>query len=180
MEAFLLLWAKDLIKIKLKIAMNKKKGAKFVIGLNNDKSIRISAEVPEDNKKFVFRNHHGTEMEIPISAGRLFFAPQFGVQAAIISQGSKIMVDPFADKVLDPIDGDYIDVAIKKAKMIGEMGSGWLQSKEQKMLLLLIVLAGGGLLMQFATMSSINEAVLVIQAMQTNILNVLASAPRVL
>ena len=154
---FLLFWARDVVKMKVDLVRGKKKGAKFVIGISTDKTIRIGAETPVEKNKFVFKNDQGIEMEIGIDANRLFYAPQFGVQAAIITQGAKTLFDPFASKDIDPVDGDYIDVAIKKAMMLGTFGAGWGATKEQKLLLVALVLIAGILLMQFTNMSQVGE-----------------------
>lgn len=177
-ETFILFYCKDVVKLKLALLLNKKKGAKFVIGINNDKSVKISAETPEDRKKFVFTNPAGVKMEIPITPNRLFYAPQFGVQCAMLMQGSKTMFDPFADKMIDPIDGEYMDVAIKKAKMVGEVGAGWFQSKEQKMLILLILLAVGGLIFGFLNMSQGQELVKMLAANQAALLEAFNQVPK--
>ena len=174
---FIIFWAKDMIKLKLALAMGKKKGTKFVVGLSSDKTLRISAEHPVDKSKFIFRNDKGQSQEVEISPDDLLFAPQFGTQCAIVMQGSKKIHNPFNRKEFDPIDGDYIAVAIQKAKQLGMFGDAWGSTKEQKLLIILLVLVVGVGLISFANTSAIGDIAAQLSAHNANILKMLSDIP---
>jgi len=173
--AFICVWAKDLILLKFELLKGKKKGAKFVVGISTDRTVRIGAETPVDNKKFVFKGD-GMVEEIPIDSKRLYFAPQFGVQAALITQSTSTLFDPFSDNKVDPIDGEHIAIAIAKAKALHNYGQGWMDTKEQKLMIIVLVLVIGCGLLQFAGMSQVAELTEMLQPVVAGVQQAVAVA----
>jgi len=174
---FLLFWANDMIKLKLALVRGKKKGTKFVIGISADKTVRISAETPYDKSSFVFKNDKGQSQEVSITPDDLLFAPQFGTQAAIVTQGSKSIFNPFKRDMYDPIDGDYIAVAIAKAKQLGMFGDAWGSTKEQKLLIIILILTIGAALISFSGISQVGEVATQISSHHSAVMTAVSAIP---
>lgn len=148
----LVIMANDMIRLKLHLMLRKKKGAKLVVDITTDKNIKITAKTPENNKVFKIG-----EKEVTIIPSSLYYAPQFGVQAALITQSGKNIFDPYKDQKIDPIDGELYDLAIKKAKQLGALGGGWGDSKEQKLIMLAIAGIAIIAIMVFFDMSQVTQ-----------------------
>ena len=154
---FLLFLCRDVVKLKLNLIKGKKKGTKFVVGISADKTVRISAETPKNKNKFVFSNDQGHTQDVSINPDDLMFAPQFGTQCALVTQGSKKIFNPFSSDLYDPVDGDYMAIALAKAEAVGRYGLGWGATKEQKLLIIVLVAVAACVALQFAGMSQFNE-----------------------
>ena len=174
---FLLFWAKDMIKLKLELVRGKKKGTKFVIGISADKTVRISAETPKEKSKFIFKNESGHTQEVTIHPDDLMFAPQFGTQAAIVTQGSKKIFNPFGNKMYDPVDGDYIAMALAKAEQLGRFGDAWGSTKEQKLLIIILILVVGAGLISFSGISQVGEVAAQLSAHNSAVMNMISGIP---
>ena len=174
---FIIFWAKDVIMLKVNLVKGKKNGAKFVVGISADKTLRISAETPVDKNKFVFTDSKGQQQEVNITPDDLLFAPQFGVQAAMVTQGSKKIFNPFNKELYDPIDGDYIAVAIDKAKQLGMFGAGWGSTKEQKLMILVLIAVIGVGVLTFAGISQTGSIATQLTAYHSSMMELVRNIP---
>jgi len=178
LPAYLLVfWARDMINLKVALAKGKKKGTKFIVGISADKTVRISAEKPHDKSKFIFKNESGHSQEVSIDPDDLMFAPQFGTQCAIVTQGSKKIFNPFSKDMYDPVDGEYIAMALAKAEQLGRYGDGWLKTKEQKLLVLILIATVAAALVSFAGISQVGEIATQLAQHNSAVLGLLKDIP---
>lgn len=149
---FVVFWSWDMIGLKIRTAVGRKKGHKFIIDITNDKNIRLRVDKLTEAGKL-----RSKDREIDWSAKKQYFAPQFGVQAGFALQGAQSIFDPLEDKQVDMADGDVVDRMVKRAELMRELGAKWFDSKEQKLMLLVLVVCIITAGLTFATSAQIGE-----------------------
>ena len=149
---FVIVYCRDMITLKLKTAMGRKKGVKMIVDITKDKNITIRAEALNKDSKI---KRDGLEIEWEPT--RQYFSPQLGVQAAMTVQGSQSIYDPIGSSEIDLADGEVVDRMVKRAELMRDLGAGWMDTKEQKLMMLVLVVCLATAGISFATSSQIGE-----------------------
>lgn len=150
--AFILIYAKDMVMLKVKTNLGRNKGMKLIVDITKDKNITFRAEKLNKDSKL---QRDGIEVEW--EPKRQYFSPQLGVQAAMTVQGSQSIFDPIGESKIDLADGEVVDRMVKRAELMRDMGKGWIDTREQKMMVAVIIICLITAAMTFAMMSQLGE-----------------------
>lgn len=147
-----LLYGKDMILLKVKANLQRKKGAKLVIDITKDKNVRFGVERLDPKTKL---KREGYDVEW--NHTKQYFSPQLGVQAAFVLQGTQSIFDPIGDKNIDLADGEVVDRMVRRAELMRDEGKGWMETKEQKILFAVLAVAAITLILVFMQSGQISE-----------------------
>lgn len=170
---FIIVWARDMINLKLKSVLLKRKGGKLIVDVTKDKNVSFGIETLTNDKKLK-RDKDYIEWN-PI---RQFFSPQFGIQTAFVFPGTKAISDPIADTKLDLADGEVVDRMVKRAELMRDMDAGWFDSKEQKLMIIVLIVCLITAGISFATSSQIGEAMAWLRPAVSGIQQSITAIPR--
>jgi len=172
---FLILWSRDMINLKLKATLLKRKGGKFILDLTKDKNVKFGIEKLNKDTKL----KRGKD-EIDWIPQRQYFSPQLGIQAALVFPGTQAISDPLTDQELDLADGEVVDRMVKRAELMRDMDSGWLDTKEQKLMIVVLIVCLITAGISFATSSQIGEAMEWMRPAVSGIQAAITAIPRTL